>query len=557
MQAQSFTDIQAGLPGAGRSSVAWGDYDNDLDLDLLITGNQGSGPYLAVIMRNDAGTFTNIIAALTGIDNSSVAWGDYDNDGDLDILATGRSDGNTKTWLYRNDNGSFISVDAGFPNIGSYGAVAWGDIDGDGDLDAVLSGNYHTYLYLNQSGSFVDSGIPLPQVSNSFVNIGDFDNDGDQDLFVMGDVGGWPISAVCRNDGGSFTELDSTGILPVCSGSSAWADYDQDKDLDVIVSGFDQYLEPVTAIFRNEGNLNFTDIRADIQGSALGKVAWADYDNDGWTDVLVTGQNNSCGSLSSIIYHNDGNDLFTDINASLEETERGSGAWGDFDNDGDPDLVISGFNGLGKAVTALYRNEEGSNLFSQNISPGIPDQLSTEFSGHQVTFNWTRVSDNTTPAPGITYNLRVGTSPGGQEVLSSFTSPEGFRLVNEPGNLGSDTTWILNLPDGTYYWSVQANDHGFANSQFAAEQQFTILNVSTSEIESQHIKLFPNPFLEEITIQTSSINRIIICDSQGKPVYAGKSENELRIPTRDWARGMYFIWYYSEGKYYSEKVIKN
>ncbi|MBK7028482.1 MAG: VCBS repeat-containing protein [Bacteroidales bacterium] len=86
---QQFEVINAGIVGVGRSSVSWADYDKDGDLDILVTGNTGSGPYVAAIYRNDLGSFININAGLTGIDNSSVAWGDYDNDGDPDILATG------------------------------------------------------------------------------------------------------------------------------------------------------------------------------------------------------------------------------------------------------------------------------------------------------------------------------------------------------------------------------------------------------------------------------------------------------------------------------------
>ncbi|HYW68008.1 MAG TPA: S8 family serine peptidase, partial [bacterium] len=80
-----FTDIGAGLPGVYYSSAAWGDYDNDGDLDILLTGDTGSES-ISRVYENDAGTFTDIAAGLTGVVLGSGAWGDYDNDGDLDIL---------------------------------------------------------------------------------------------------------------------------------------------------------------------------------------------------------------------------------------------------------------------------------------------------------------------------------------------------------------------------------------------------------------------------------------------------------------------------------------
>lgn len=87
---EPFTDIGAPLPGITDGSVAWGDYDNDGDLDILLAGSTGSDR-IAKIYRNDDGNFVDINAALPGVLRSSVAWGDYDNDGDLDILLTGSS----------------------------------------------------------------------------------------------------------------------------------------------------------------------------------------------------------------------------------------------------------------------------------------------------------------------------------------------------------------------------------------------------------------------------------------------------------------------------------
>ncbi|MBV5333858.1 hypothetical protein JZU57_01130, partial [bacterium] len=75
--AQEFSLVDGGMVSVGRSSIAWGDYDGDGDLDALISGDHGSGPYVASVYRNDAGEFININAGLTGIYNSSVAWGDY------------------------------------------------------------------------------------------------------------------------------------------------------------------------------------------------------------------------------------------------------------------------------------------------------------------------------------------------------------------------------------------------------------------------------------------------------------------------------------------------
>ena len=89
----------AGLPGVRDGSGAWGDYDNDGDLDILLTGDTGS-ELISRVYNNDAGSFTDIVAGLPGVDASSVAWGDYDNDGNLDILLTGDTGSETISRVY-------------------------------------------------------------------------------------------------------------------------------------------------------------------------------------------------------------------------------------------------------------------------------------------------------------------------------------------------------------------------------------------------------------------------------------------------------------------------
>jgi hypothetical protein len=162
----AFTDVGAGLTGVGRGSVAWGDVDNDGDLDILLTGStRHSSPYdpVSTVYRNDGGVsgFTDVGAGLTGVWASAVAWGDYDNDGDLDILLTGRDSGGTYvSKVYRNDGASgFTDIGAGMAGV-SYSSVAWGDYDNDGDLDILLTGYGVSKVYRNNSRPELDAVTP-------------------------------------------------------------------------------------------------------------------------------------------------------------------------------------------------------------------------------------------------------------------------------------------------------------------------------------------------------------------------------------------------------------
>ena len=137
--------------------------------------------------------FSNINAGLAGLHWSDVAWGDYDADGDLDVLIAGFDSGNNAvTKLYRNEgNDSFVEV-SGLPIPGTYiGDFAWGDYDGDGDLDILIQGytssSEITNLYENIGGdSFVNSGISFPNLTDGSVSFADYNNDGYSDLFIAG-----------------------------------------------------------------------------------------------------------------------------------------------------------------------------------------------------------------------------------------------------------------------------------------------------------------------------------------------------------------------------------
>ena len=107
--AQPFESVNTSIQGIGRSAIAWGDYDNDGDLDLFICGMNNADAHITEIYENDNGTFNVTEAELFGVKDGSVAWGDFDNDNDLDILLSGVTEGNGDIcMIYRNDNGSFV-----------------------------------------------------------------------------------------------------------------------------------------------------------------------------------------------------------------------------------------------------------------------------------------------------------------------------------------------------------------------------------------------------------------------------------------------------------------
>jgi len=461
---EPFTDITTPLFGVEfGSSAVWGDYDNDGDLDILLTGGMTFNGAFSALYRNDpAGSgrnFVNTGSTIRSVSNSSLAWGDYDNDGDLDILVDGTySFGNPGdpiipfAAVYRNDGGRFNDIRA---TLTSGGSVAWGDYDNDGDLDILLGPK----VYRNDSGSFVDLGVAL--TGGNATAWGDYDNDGDLDVLAA--------PQIYRNDGGNFVDSNVT-LAGVLSAWGRWGDYDDDGDLDILVTGFSSpFPNPnlVSKIYRNEGG-NFVDIGAALPGVGDRSAAWGDYDNDGDLDVLLAGSVSGSAPISKV-YRNDAG-TFVDINANLTGARSGSVAWGDYDNDGDLDILLTG-GGSGR-IAKIYRN----NIGTPNTAPTAPTSLFAAVTGRAVALSWNKSTDNQTAPNALTYNLRLGKTPGGSEIMSPMSGvSSGYRRVPQLGNTNHNNSWtIKNLPDGTYYWSVQAIDNAFAGSAFANKQSFRI-----------------------------------------------------------------------------------
>jgi len=471
-----FTDqTEITLPGVCYSSVAWGDYDNDGDLDILMTGHTGSSAISKVYRNNGNNTFSEQSGiSLTGIYSSSVAWGDYDNDGDLDILLTGFSGTTAISKVYRNNGNNTFSEQSGISLTGVYySSVAWGDYDNDGDLDILLTGFSGTTaiskVYRNNGNNTFSeqSGISLTGIYSSSVAWGDYDNDGDLDILLTGFSGTTAISKVYRNNGNNtFSEQSGISLTGIYSSSVAWGDYDNDGDLDILLTGFSG-TTAISKVYRNNGNNTFSEQNEiSLTGVSNTSVAWGDYDNDGDLDILLTGYTGA--SAISKVYRNNGNNTFCEQNEiSFQKLYRSSVAWGDYDNDGDLDILVTGYTGS-SAISKIYRN----NNQKSNAKPSVPNGLKIVSSGKNATFSWEQCSDAETPQNGLTYNLYIGTTPGSVNIKAPMSDIEtGYRRIVQMGNVGHRRSWtIKDLPSGSYWWSIQAIDNCYSGSAFTGAQ---------------------------------------------------------------------------------------
>lgn len=380
LKAQDFVKVMTSVvsndSGASRS-VNWIDYDNDNDLDLFISTGYRYGDD-NFLYRNDNGTFVRIFNRPLVNDNlpsDGASWGDFNNDGLPDLCVVNWW--NKINLLYSNQgngNFSFMSSSVVCTQPSYSETCSWGDYNNDGLIDLFITNsdgtNHRNFLYKNNgSGNFVkiDTGIVVNDSAFARgMNWVDVDNDRDLDIFVCREKNINELLYI--NDGnGYFTKV--TGI-PLTSSrgeswSGSWGDYDNDGDLDVFITNHENQ---VNFLFRNDGNLNFTKITTGPLVTEPGYNStggWGDYDNDGDLDMFVS------QSYGAPITRKLVNKLFKNLlietgAASFEKVTTGplvndSGntygfAWGDYDNDGDLDLAEG--NTLNEnQKNALYKNE--------------------------------------------------------------------------------------------------------------------------------------------------------------------------------------------------------
>jgi len=532
---QGFTNINAGLVGTHWGDVAWGDYDGDGDLDVIVTGMDAASVGQTNIYENIGGDNFTLLSGLTipGTYIGDVAWGDYDANGFLDILILGYTSGVEITKLYRNNGeGGFDENLMTFPAL-TDGSTSFIDYNNDGYLDLLISGFDGTanvaFLYKNNGdASFSDSNISLPGAIKSSYDWGDYDNDGDMDIFITGlDVNGALISKLFENiENEEFIET-SNAFVGAWLGDMAWGDYDNDGDLDILLSGYTASTERVTKVYKNDGEGGFEELLSTgLIGVSHSSTIWGDYNNDGDLDVFIAGTYEGSGSWVRVmdVFINNGDDTFTAAGLIFDyDAFWGESAWGDYDNDGDLDLICSGHDDLGGSNTIIYKNENSTS----NTPPTAPENLVANIIDNNVSLSWDASIDNETPSAGLSYNAYIRNESGEIIWNSMALVSDGTRFLPALGNAQQNTAWEINgLPNGNYYCAVQAIDHIYAGSAFCEEVFFEIeyvgIDNNTESENVANLHNYPNPFTESTTISynltKTGFVQISIFDINGKLV---------------------------------------
>jgi len=475
-QAPGIDLLMDDMPAGGVAA----DFNGDGWMDLFVAGGQTD----TLFLNDQDGTFTNATSA-SGITGGSIsaAAGDTDGDGDIDLFVTRKDSLHV---LYVNQGGGVFQavVDADFANAGAVGApalgAAFGDYDGDGDLDLFVSAyqagtsgiEIPSRLFRNDGGnSFTDvtaaiglftgaTSLPVSYVSGFFPRFVDLDADFDPELLLINDFG---TTLYFENDGdGTFTDVTNAAIPEIRADTAfmmglAVGDFNGDLGLDLFMTnvagdGIRNQL------FMRTGEHDYDEVAA-AAGVDEGGWGWAtvpvDVNHDGLLDIVET---NGWGTAQwenhqSYMWMNDGNGAFTDVAIACGFVNYGQGRGMlnfDYDNDGDQDVVI--FENQGPL--RLYRNEV--------IESGAMDA------------NWLRVfldRGGDTSAPPQGQDARVVITVDGAQQIRQMDSATTYLSESEPSahfGIGSATvideirvTW----PDGAL--SVRTN--------VAANQTMTIV----------------------------------------------------------------------------------
>jgi hypothetical protein len=356
----AFTYVDGDVSAAAAPSrgVAWGDWNVQPSERLpdLFVANATSEQNLTYQNVDGDEITQRTTGASEHLSAQAAAFGDYDNDGNLDLYVS--SDAGANELYHRVINPDYFEPVGATLNVNDTGnarSVAWGDYDGDGLLDLYV-GNKSTAnaLYRN-----VGVGLPFDNVAASLgaadggncegVAFIDFDDDGDLDIYV-GNAGS--ANRLLRYHEGLYSDIAGGWLVndPGSARSVSWCDYDNDLDFDLYIS---KYLE-ANSLYRNGGVTDhFVDvgIAAGVADVGRGESAcWADFDLDGDQDLFLANYTDI-----DRLYRNDAG-VFTDIGlvAGLNDNGPSLGAaWGDMDGDGDPDLCVTGYNGSNR----VYRND--------------------------------------------------------------------------------------------------------------------------------------------------------------------------------------------------------
>ncbi len=428
---------------------AWGDYNNDGWLDIILSdivrrsprqgrgsrrGHQRQSPaqetaeripprLLYFYLSSEGKTFAEVSgsAGLPNIGVNAASWADYNNDGYLDLALSPLEAGKPPLLFKNSAKFEFVDVSeaAGLREEGSVSMnVTWADYDRDGFVDLLQAGRGKSFLYRNNGdGTFKNATdkLPIDEKTSAYSAVWfDADNDGYLDLF-LGNSG---LNRFYLNNGdGTFKDATEASGL---AGEEGWrsaavcaGDYNGDGYLDLYVANLGRHAR--NALYKNNGDGTFTDVTEETGTGDVGDgrtCAWIDFDADGRLDIFTTNHVHP-----NRLYRNLDGKKFADVakEAGIDlPKDVFSASWGDYDRDGFPDVFLNGHIG-----TALMKNGGNGN-----------NSLTLRLEGNGKTTNTSAIGARVeVRAPSL--GLQVREVSGGKGCCEQDMLPVYFGLGGE------------------------------------------------------------------------------------------------------------------------------
>lgn len=475
----------AGIGHPGRNfGVAFGDYDGDGADDIYISRHNAPNLlYRAIGNGQFAEVATQVGIAHAGTTNVS-AWGDFDNDGHLDLYLGNRDEPNI---LYHNNgDGTFtdISASAGVNSGHRTRAVLWGDVDRDGLIDLYVANlAAPNYLYRNNGdGTFTD--ITAAANAQDFgIAMGslffDYDNDGDLDLYLTHDAN--QPNILYRNDGtGHFEDVSvASGANIAAQGMGVdFADINHDGFFDLYITNL---YENVLLLSNGDGTFTETGGPAGVDDLGMGwGTVFLDYDNDGYSDIYVS-NDTYFAPFDNLLYRNLGNATFEIVSEGtpLSSPMAGYGvATGDVNSDGKPDLLL---------VNA--GSQDGNQLF-----------LNSTENGHHFIKVRLRGTESNAAAIGARVTLEANGQVQMDEVCAGmgYASQNSFTLHFGLGEAPVIDRLSIRWPNGAVeiYEGLAVDQH-----YLITEGEGWVTNAPPTAKAANEMKIWPNPAIEKLWVQ--------------------------------------------------------
>lgn len=518
---------------------------------------------------------------------------DIDNDGDLDIIVSGET-GNpvaVKNAIFINNGGTYTLQ--GTENVitpGHFADIKLGDIDGDGDLDAIFNGNSNgdmgKGIALNDgAGNFTRSTLDVTTATIS-CGFADFNNDGLLDYYVIGNGTANMGTLFFQNTDGSFTKDQSSFTsLNLIDADVTTVDFNNDGYIDMFISAWDDTAKSrYSAVLINDGFGKFTAMaQPNLIRKGYGSSVWGDVDGDGWLDLLLNGDGGADGEGSSDIYR-----LYKNNGGSLEpkatfndyrQISVGDGSrLVDWDNDGDLDIILTGWSGTkGRQATMLFECTNAANFtyvenaLSNTDFPGVSecsietadlnkdgkiDLMITGYNGNQATqvgkFNrnicgyYLNQTAKVNTKPSVVAGLAQVISASGTETMVAFTwnaatdaeTPQKSLTYNLALKNTTTGKWFYNpmavIGGATDGWrKVSAHGNVFANKRWeiynlpAGSYEWTVQAIDANFVGG------PFATAKTFSITANGISQIImgltISSENGKLLVSNKTGDVMDI----------------------------